>query len=161
MSHTGIVLPATVEVYRSRRRGKVILTLDSGCRVTVLDRSEKWCGIEVSRTSEDGTETVSGFVEATCLALADPEGRGHLAADPELQSADVEPPADARLGGAVTAQEVAVSRVWNLYGGLLSVLADRIGVDPAYAVAVVCVESGGQGFGPDGRVVIRFENHIF
>jgi hypothetical protein len=34
-------------------------------------------------------------------------------------------------------------------------------IDPAVAVAVLAVESGGRGFGPDGRMIIRFENHVF
>lgn len=34
-------------------------------------------------------------------------------------------------------------------------------VDPQVAAAVLAVESGGRGFGSDGRPIIRFENHIF
>ncbi len=36
-----------------------------------------------------------------------------------------------------------------------------IKVDTAAAVAVLCVESRGRGFGPYGRMIIRFENHVF
>lgn len=34
-------------------------------------------------------------------------------------------------------------------------------LDPAVAVAVLCVESRGRGFARNGRMIIRFENHIF
>lgn len=160
MSHTGIVLTQSAEVFPARRRGTALCLLAAGHRLRVLERSAKWLQVDAPGAGTDGIESVSGFVDASCVALADAEGRGHLAADVDLQAAEVEAPGSERLGGA-GAHEAAVSRVWNLYGGLLSVLADRIGIDPAYAVAVVCVESGGQGFGTDGRVIIRFENHIF
>jgi len=51
--------------------------------------------------------------------------------------------------------------IWNKAGGLLTALSDELKIDPAVAVAVLAVESGGNGFGPDGRMIIRFENQIF
>lgn len=53
------------------------------------------------------------------------------------------------------------ARVWNRYGGVIEPLAAKIGIDEALAVAVVAVESGGNGIAADGRMVIRFENHLF
>ncbi|MBN1875562.1 MAG: DUF3380 domain-containing protein [Anaerolineae bacterium] len=57
--------------------------------------------------------------------------------------------------------ERQVAMIWNRLGGQLQELSDQLGIDPAVAVAVWTVESGGRAFGPDGRMVIRFENHIF
>ncbi|MCS7061536.1 MAG: N-acetylmuramidase family protein [Anaerolineae bacterium] len=57
--------------------------------------------------------------------------------------------------------QIRAARIWNQYGGLLEPLAASIGIEPAVAVAVVAVESGGRGFGADGRMIIRFENHVF
>jgi hypothetical protein len=54
-----------------------------------------------------------------------------------------------------------VAYTWNRYGGLLSAMSEHLQIDPAVAVAVLAVESGGRGFGPDGRMLIRFENQIF
>jgi len=51
--------------------------------------------------------------------------------------------------------------VWNGYGGLLKRLSEILGIDPALCVAILCVESRGRGFSSDGRMIIRFENHIF
>ena len=53
------------------------------------------------------------------------------------------------------------ARIWNKYGGVLEPLSTKIGIDKAVAVAVIAVESGGSGMGPDGRLIIRFENHLF
>jgi hypothetical protein len=54
-----------------------------------------------------------------------------------------------------------LARIWNKYGGLLTVIAQKMGFDPAIAVAIIAQESGGQAFGADGRMIIRFENHLF
>jgi hypothetical protein len=53
-----------------------------------------------------------------------------------------------------------VGWIWNQYGGLLSTMSSALGIDPGTAVAVLAIESGGRAFS-NGRMVIRFENHIF
>ena len=53
-----------------------------------------------------------------------------------------------------------VAKAWNTYGNLLSILAMALEIESAMACAVLAVESAGKGFW-DGRMVIRFENHIF
>lgn len=50
---------------------------------------------------------------------------------------------------------------WNKYGLLIGLFSYDLGIDPAVAVAVLCVESGGHGFRKNGSLIIRFENHIF
>ncbi len=54
-----------------------------------------------------------------------------------------------------------VAKTFNNFGGILSVLSKEIGIDIATAIAVLAVESGGSGFGKTGKVLIRFENHLF
>ena len=54
-----------------------------------------------------------------------------------------------------------LARIWNKYGGLLSAIASKMEFDPAIAVAILAQESGGQPYGTDGRLFIRFENHLF
>jgi hypothetical protein len=55
-------------------------------------------------------------------------------------------------GGAFTA--------WNNYGGLIQKLAGENGIQVATVLAILAIESGGSGF-VNGRLKIRFENHIF
>jgi murein DD-endopeptidase MepM/ murein hydrolase activator NlpD len=50
---------------------------------------------------------------------------------------------------------------WNKHGAYLANECQRLGIDPADAIGVIVTESGGEPFGPDGRMTIRFENHIF
>ncbi|MCB9135624.1 MAG: DUF3380 domain-containing protein [Anaerolineales bacterium] len=53
------------------------------------------------------------------------------------------------------------AEVWNNFGGILAGLSAQLHIDPGVAIAVFAIESGGRGFGTDGRMLIRFENHIF
>lgn len=55
----------------------------------------------------------------------------------------------------------AAARFWNRYGGLILDECAKLAIDPADAVGVLVTESAGQPFGADGRMVIRFENHLF
>jgi hypothetical protein len=53
-----------------------------------------------------------------------------------------------------------VAKAWNAYGNLLTMLGGSIGITPSVACAVLATESAGEGFW-NGRMVIRFENHIY
>lgn len=80
-----------------------------------------------------------------------------------LENLPTPAPADRRLSASPSQPLTTrlVADIWNRYGGLLSTLSERLGIEPAVAVSVIAVESGGQAFGPDGRLLIRFENHLF
>lgn len=70
------------------------------------------------------------------------------------------PPAEQLL--ALPPGQNAIADTWNDYGGLILQQAQELGIDPAVAMAVVITESpGGLPFGPDGRMIVRFEPHIF
>lgn len=88
-----------------------------------------------------------------------------VAATPAADStplSDLAPPADQRLPLAVAAGAAqTVVNTWNQYGGFLLEAAQRVGINPAVAVAVLAAESRGQPFDSNGRLLIRFENHLF
>jgi len=50
---------------------------------------------------------------------------------------------------------------WNKYGGLMKRISLELGIEVESAMAVICVEGGGDGFDKNGRMIIRFENHVF
>ncbi|MCB8942321.1 MAG: DUF3380 domain-containing protein [Ardenticatenaceae bacterium] len=77
--------------------------------------------------------------------------------DVPLEPTDVEKIATTGLAG----NDATVARTWNRFGGLLTELSNRLRIDPGVAVAVLVAESGGRGFSADGRMIIRFENHVF
>ena len=81
----------------------------------------------------------------------------------DLENVPLEPPADQRMPVNPKAPllERLSADIWNRFGGLLTSLSNELKIDPGVAVAVLAVESGGKGFGPDGRMIIRFENQVF
>jgi hypothetical protein len=80
-----------------------------------------------------------------------------------LESVSLVPATDQLLNAPADASATTrlVANIWNRYGGLLGELSGVLAIQPAAAVAVLAIESGGQAFADDGRMLIRFENHIF
>ena len=80
-----------------------------------------------------------------------------------LESVNLPPAANQLLSAPANASSLTrlVADIWNRYGGLLGALSGVLNIQPGVAVAVLAIESGGQAFAADGRMVIRFENHIF
>jgi hypothetical protein len=79
----------------------------------------------------------------------------------ELQAVSLVPARKLNAPGGAGQAVLNAARIWNKYGGMLEPLSAKIGIDKGVAVAVIAVESGGSGMGPDGRMIIRFENHLF
>ena len=88
---------------------------------------------------------------------------GFLRTQSDLFDIPIAPPASQRIdpGTAATTTHRVVADTWNRYGGLLGGLSERLETDPTVAVAVLAIEAGGRAFSADGRMIIRFENHIF
>ncbi len=80
----------------------------------------------------------------------------------DLQSLPLAAPEASRLvAPAASGEARLVAETWNAFGGLLGALSAELGIEPGLTTAVLCVESGGKGFGSDGRLFIRFECHVF
>ena len=129
--------------------------LRRGAVVKVLGRAGHWYEIT------DGA--IRGFAHGDYLRLdGAPSADGFLCHDDALCGATLTPTperciAATGLGGvAATAAEA-----WNRYGGMLAPLCDTTSITPAAAVGVLCVESSGHGMSDSGRLIIRFENHVF
>ena len=99
-----------------------------------------------------------------------PDGRvGYAAASylspvgPPAPDASLEPSEEEKINvtPGLSGVNRQVAQTWNRLGGQLQMLAEQLGIDPGVGVAVWAVESAGRPFGPDGRMTIRFENHIF
>jgi hypothetical protein len=54
-----------------------------------------------------------------------------------------------------------IANIWNQYGGLLIALSNVLNIDPGVAAAVLAIESGGQAFDLNNRMIIRFEVQVF
>jgi hypothetical protein len=62
---------------------------------------------------------------------------------------------------AVVKRPPTLQEIWQRFSAILHAESARLGIDPAVAMAVLLAESGGRTAADDGRMIIRFENHIF
>lgn len=108
-----------------------------------------------STTSSTGSTSSSSDASGTS-SNSTPIGRSRPSVAAGLENVALEAPANQRINDTGL-----LARIWNKYGGLLAAIAQKMGFDPAIAVAIMAQESGGYAFGPDGRMIIRFENHLF
>src|SRR4051812_28376765 len=131
--------------------------LETGTTLKILADVGEWLQVDAAG--------VQGFVSEKFVAQeaqAVPAGLAGTETEPFRDVAM--PPSSNRLipvGARATSVERLVASTWNKSGNLLATLAGHLKFDAGAAVAVFCTESGGKGFGPDGRVLIRFENHHF
>ncbi|MBW2439335.1 MAG: DUF3380 domain-containing protein [Deltaproteobacteria bacterium] len=135
---------------------KPIGKLKRGTSVQILDRAGNWYKIK--------SGDIEGYVSGDYVVVHDHSPvAGFLFERDDLRATPLEPPEEERIGfqPGFTVRQKTVARTWNGQGGLISTLSDFTDIDTSAAVAVLCVESRGKGFGPDGRMIIRFENHIF
>lgn len=135
----------------------VVETLGPNTRLEAISLQNGW--LKVNHQGK------TGYVNAYFINLDGP-----LPPDPippssnfDPKTSPLEPPAGKQINVPSTAPylERLAAEVWNKYGNLLTGLSDQLHIDPGVAIAVFAIESGGRGFGTDGRMLIRFENHIF
>ena len=99
------------------------------------------------------------------VALPDEQlPRGYLYSRPDLTALALEPPPDRLINATTVADAVRASA--GLHLEPVRPLADCGGGRTARGPgrgrrSVVAVESGGKCFAEDGRMIIRFENHLF
>jgi hypothetical protein len=131
-----------------------IAQLSRGTSVSVLKRQGGWYEVR------SGERT--GWVFGDFLDVREERPAvGFLRHEPALLQIPLEPPVAERVDPAsLPPARRPLAETWNRCGGLLRELSRIIDVQPAAAVAVLMAESSGRGF-VNGRMVIRFENHVF
>lgn len=156
-TQNGIVTATSLNLREEpSKESPVLASLSRGTRVKVLDMAGAWYRVKAGDQS--------GFVHGDWIKILETDpADGFLHEREDLRSAPVAP-ADSRkiqIKPSFNQVQGLVARTWNTQGGLLEALCDAVQVAPAAAVAVLCVESSGRGFADDGRMIIRFENHVF
>ncbi|MBX7111891.1 MAG: N-acetylmuramidase domain-containing protein [Dehalococcoidia bacterium] len=149
-----VVLAAAAEFRRAPAQASSGTSLARGAAVEILRHEAGWYEVD--------SHVGRGWVSERALGVTSRElVADYLWQHEDLRAVPLDAPADRRLGAGVGALSAAVASAWNAYGGLLDALCRVVGVDPAAIAAVMHTESGGRGMGPDGRMIIRFENHLF
>lgn len=133
----------------------IVTALAQGTPLDVYDQQGDWMRVRVRGSGEKGWVAAQFVRLVTGITI-----EGFLIDEPELMSATLEPVR--RISPQQTGTSNAiVARTWNSYGGLLEMLSNLLAIRSSSIVAVLAAESGGNAFGTDGRMIIRFENHIF
>jgi hypothetical protein len=154
---TGVVTANTLNLRVEPSTSSALVgTLARGTRLSILETAGAWYRVQAGNQN--------GYVHGDFVRILDTDhAAGFLNELDDLGEVPLEPseagkiPIKASFNGT---QKLA-AQTWNTQGGLLETLSEIVEVDPAAAVAVLCVESSGRGFGDDGRMIIRFENHVF
>jgi len=153
---TGVVTASALNLRgKPSTDGPVLASLSRGTAVEVLDHTGTWYEVH--------TDKGDGFVASDFVKIVDSQpAAGFLYERADLKAVPLAPAAGDQitLGAKPSAAQRMVAQTWNAQGGLVQALSDIVGLAPAAAVSVLCVESGGRGFADDGRMIIRFENHV-
>ena len=137
-------------------RKRPIARLARGTRLEISKILEIWYEVD--------TPKGRGFVHGDFVSIQDPSPTdGFLNEREDLRALALEPAAGEQVEAPAEASfhERALARTWNRYGGMLGSLSQMLDFEAAAAVAVLYTESSGSGFASDGRMIIRFENHVF
>ncbi|MFT3890276.1 MAG: N-acetylmuramidase domain-containing protein [Anaerolineales bacterium] len=144
----------------------IITSVPSGTVLTLVNASdESKIGVNVQWVRVRTTQGQEGFtaawylqkVESTPGTPSTPDiHRTRSSIGDGLENVAMPAPANQRIN-----DNGLLARIWNTYGGLLTAIANKMTFDVAIAVAIIAQESGGQAYGADGRLLIRFENHLF
>lgn len=130
--------------------------------VTVLGESDEW--LYIRALDKLGYVSRAFVLRSDANTDVSEPAREFLRNQEELYQAPLAPPEDEQIvidPERRSWTEQAVAGTWNQFGALIQQLAATLEIDPAVAIAVVAIESGGRAFAEDGRMLIRFENHIF
>lgn len=139
----------------------IIQVLPHETLLTVLGELDDWLYV---RALEREGYVSAAFVMRHAEEIHPESARDFLRARPELWEAPLAPDASERIEldpERAGWTERVLAATWNDFGGLATLLANVLQLDPAVAVAVLAVESGGRAFAADGRLIIRFEVHVF
>jgi len=131
----------------------IVMPVSQGTVLNVIEQQGDWVKVRVG--------VGEGYVSAKYVDLTTRKAAtSFLIEQSELLSASL--PAARQIGTiGLNSSELMVARIWNSYGALLGKLAAQLSIPVNATVAVLAAESGGNAFDPSGRLIIRFENHIF
>lgn len=131
----------------------ILTVVNRGNLLDIYEREGDWLRVRANNRS--------GWVAAQYVRLIpNPVPGGYLSSDASLFTIALDP-ARRIPAQRPASNESVVAGTWNRYGGLIQALGDRLRIPTAAIVAVLAAESNGEAFAPDGRMIIRFENHIF
>jgi uncharacterized protein YgiM (DUF1202 family) len=151
--NTGVITASSLNV-RNRPDGDVLGKLKRGTNLIILENKDGWVKInyegQIGYLAAEYVQTGTNIPAPRMVFFHQRDDLRKLALEPQK-----------KLEVAGTKEQKTCALIWNQFGNLIQTLSAELKIDVASAVAVLCVESGGNGFAPDGKMLIRFENHLF
>ena len=148
---TGIVTAKLLNVRSLPNiESEVVGKLKKDKKVIVVDEFDNWLRIKYKYSF--------AYVSAKYIDLTLKKQKEFLYKNRKFLRLELEP--ETKLAVEGSRIDMRVRQTYNKYGNLLKALSEYLGIDLASAIAVIAVESGGKGF-DEGKVLIRFENHLF
>ncbi len=134
-------------------------TIPAGTKVVILETAKKKgrSYVRVAEALPKGVEGPPKPLGWTSKAnLAGFEGGG-----PDIENDASLRPDDAILLKGLSGLKRTMAVIYNAKGKYLHEQAKALGISTAAAAAALKVESNGHGFASNGKMTIRFENHVF
>lgn len=131
----------------------IVDSLAKGTQLDVVEVQGDW--VKVKYKNADAYVSAQYVVIKSLQAVS-----GYLMEQPDLLEVPLIPEFIIPTTGLAGA-ELAVANTWNSYGNFMTRLSDLLNVPVGSLIAVLVAESSGRTFGADGRMIIRFENHLF
>lgn len=172
--HKGFVMKQYVEILRYEKIGEVnVNTLNVRLRpyfdAPILGHLKKGEVVKIITEYSDWVKInynqKEAFVAKQYLDISDIplKSQGELSQiyyhqREDIQKVPLEP--TNKLSNTSDFNANLVIKTWNNYGNLLKKISNELAIDINTVISVLCVESAGEGFS-NGRMIIRFENHIF
>ena len=140
--------------------------------LVVVSKHKGWYGVDYKGKTgyvsaefvtllEDGKSTNNTTKKTTDnTTKKDTDTRVFFNSRSDLKKVELAPSKQLSADGQDRYGKIAV-KTWNKYGNLVTKISKELGIEVEIALAVICVESGGDGFASDGMMLIRFENHVF
>lgn len=130
----------------------VLNVLPKNARIEILEDLGDWLDVRY--------EGVRGYVHANFVRVEETELPAELVQVPVVDQPAEAPPV-AAAPNAVSWKKQLMAGIRARHGRLLQALAEAFGIEPGTAAAVIAAETGLLSFGDDGRLALRFENHVF
>lgn len=149
----GYVTASMLNVRKKPAAGSEILgKLNAGAELEIVAELKGWTEIKFNNAS--------AYVSSKYISKNSSEQEPrYFYQKSRLKMIDMAPAS--QLSGGAGKEEKRIIKTWNGYGKILSEIAESLDIDVGCAIAVLCVESGGNAFYKDDHAIIRFENHQF
>ncbi|MCQ2974477.1 MAG: N-acetylmuramidase domain-containing protein [Bacteroidales bacterium] len=151
----------------------IIGKVNKGDILVVVSKHKGWYGIDlkgktgyvsadyVSFVGENSNSSNNSSSKTTTTTTTKTDSsRVFFNTRSDLKKVDLAPSKQLSTEGQDRYGKIAV-KTWNKYGNLVTKISKELDIPVEIALAVICVESGGDGMAADGKMLIRFENHVF